>query len=319
MSRSPLSRTLSPTLSKSTSRRSVLALTGGAAATLAGASLAPPAFAFDLLKGSGLQGLTQSAGTIAQGFMLSEGDEIQMGKTYYPEYLTKSGGAYDNANAQAALKAFAEPLIATSARKDLPWEITLVKNDAVNAWALPGGKLAINSGLVHYSTDPNQLASVIAHEIGHAELSHGLQQMKTQAFMSGLSQAGQLAIAATLGAAAPLTNQVFGALQGPLFNLINAGYSREREFQADNHILDVFTKTGNDPAKADDFFRTLLKLYPPSDSSTTSLFSTHPGTQDRINKIEARASSMKAGGASSDKNFAALKDILPTPSNFDAG
>ncbi|MGB0681544.1 MAG: M48 family metalloprotease [Magnetovibrionaceae bacterium] len=281
--------------------------------SVAAFSAASPALAFDFLKGSGAQQLLQGAGAIAQGFMLGEENEIQMGNQYYPKYIAQSGGAFDNRNAQEALRAFSAPLIATSQRPQLPWEITLVNDNAVNAWALPGGKMAINAGLVSHAKDPNELASVIAHEIGHAELSHGIQQMRTQAFMSGVSKAGQVAIAAFAGSAAPLTNQIFGALEGPLFQLVNAGYSREREFEADSHILEVFKVTGNEPAKADDFFRTLMSLYPQNASATTSLFSTHPGTQDRINAIEAKAAKMSAGSVSSDKNFAALKEILPTP------
>lgn len=258
------------------------------------------------------QSLAKDAAPLAQSFMLGEGQEKQIGAQYYPDYIKQSGGAYPDADAQKALKEFARPYLATSER-DFDWEITLVQNDTVNAWALPGGKIAVHSGLVGYAQHPDELGSVISHEIGHAELSHGAQQIRTQTFMSTVSGAGQQALAAWGGAAGALSAKALGALEGPVFKMVNAGYSRKREFEADAHILQVFDKTGSDPARADDFFRTLNKLYPPKTEATTSLFSTHPGTEERIRRIEAQAKTRKRPATSkTPPGWAALKQRLPS-------
>lgn len=275
---------------------------------LAGSLITAPALAqFNL------GNLIQGGANIVGALTASEGDEVKLGETYYQPYLQKSGGIHPDRNAQEALKRFAQPLIAAADRRQLPWEITLVANKQVNAWALPGGKLAINSALVQYSQSPDELASVIAHEIGHADRGHGLAQMKNQNLMSGLGAIGKEALATFGGTAGALTAQILGAMEGPLYGLILTGYSRTNEFEADAHILQIFERTGYDPTKADDFFRTLLKLHPEG-SETTSLFSTHPGTTERIAKIEEAAAKMsRPARAASAPGWAELKALFPSP------
>jgi predicted Zn-dependent protease len=275
---------------------------------LAGSLVAAPALAqFNL--GNIIQGGANIVGAYTAG----EGDEIKMGETYYQPYLQKSGGTVADRNAQDALRRFAQPLIAAAQRRSLAWEITLVDNRQVNAWALPGGKMAINSALVSHCQTPDELASVIAHEIGHADLGHGLSQIRSQALLSGLGGLGKEALASFGGVGGAVTAQVLTAVEGPLYGLILTGYSRTNEFEADAHILQIFEKTGYDPAKADDFFRTLLKLHPEG-SATTSLFSTHPGTTERIARIEEAAARLgRPSRTAAAPGWAELKALYPTP------
>ncbi len=255
----------------------------------------------------------QHAQPIVEAMMFKEDDEIKMGENYYPQYIKKGGGAHTDDKLQSALKNFASPFIKTSKRQRLNWDIVLLNNKEVNAWALPGGKLAVNSGLLSYTRDPAELGSVIAHEIGHAELSHGISQIKTKAFTSSLSGAGKQALADFGGSGGALTSQLLSSLEGPLFDLINKGYSRQNEFEADAHIISVFKKTGMDAKKADDFFVTLNKLYPSDSKATTSLFSTHPGTQDRINKLEELAAKQKSAAKNIKlKGWNEIKEAFPS-------
>ncbi|MBX9635613.1 MAG: M48 family metallopeptidase, partial [Magnetospirillum sp.] len=260
-----------------------------------------------------LGSLVNSATQVIGAYTAGEGDEIKMGESFYPDTLKKSGGAYADRNAQEALRKFAQPLMAAAERTALPWEITLVDNKQVNAWALPGGKMAVNSELVRQCQHPDELASVIAHEIGHADHGHSLSQIKNQALLSSVGGLGKEALSGWLGGGV-LGGEVLTALEGPLYNMVLTGYSRTHEFEADAHILKIFQKTGNDPARADDFFRTLLRLYPDSASETTSLFSTHPGTQERIARIEAAAAQQgKSARAVTAPGWAELKQMFPTP------
>lgn len=260
-----------------------------------------------------LGSLINSATQVVGAYTAGEGDEIKMGESFYPETLKKSGGAYNDRNTQEALRKFAQPLMAAAERTSLPWEITLVDNKQVNAWALPGGKMAINSELVRHCRHPDELASVIAHEIGHADYGHSLSQIKNQALISSVGGLGKEALSGWLGGGA-LGGDVLSALEGPIYGMILTGYSRTHEFEADAHILQIFQKTGNDPARADDFFRTLMRLYPDSASETTSLFSTHPGTQERIARIEAAAARQDSPArTASVPGWAELKQIFPSP------
>lgn len=283
-------------------RRSLLA---GIAA--AGATAALPAFAqFNL------NDLVQGAASMVGAFSAGEADEIKLGETYYRDYVRKSGGAHADRNAQEALRKFAEPLLAAAERRSLPWEITLIDNAQVNAWALPGGKLAINSALVRHAASPDELASVIAHEIGHADRGHGLSQIRNQTLLTTVGGLGKEVLSGWLGGGT-LGGQVLSALEAPLYSMILSGYSRTNEFEADSHILATFEKTGHDPAKADDFFRTLIRLHPQG-SDTTSLFSTHPGTRERIDRIEQAAARLgRPSRTARDSGWQELKAKFPVP------
>lgn len=260
-----------------------------------------------------LGNLIQGAANVASSLAGGEADEIKMGETYYQDYLAKSGGTFPDRNAQEALRRFAQPLLAAADRRALPWEITLVNNKQVNAWALPGGKLAINSELVRQCAQPDELAAVIAHEVGHADKGHSLSQIQNQNLITGLGGIGKEALASLTGSGA-LGREVLTALEGPLYSMILNGYSRTHEFEADAHILEIFQRTGHDPDKADDFFRTLMRIYPQSSAETTSLFSTHPGTQERISRIEAAAAKLdRPARNAGNPGWAQLKEILPTP------
>lgn len=259
-----------------------------------------------------LGNLINSASQVVDAFTASEGDEIKMGESFYPDYLNKSGGAYADRNVQDALRKFAQPLLAAADRKSLPWDVTLVNNNQVNAWALPGGKIAVHSELVRQCAHPDELASVIAHEIGHADHGHSLAQIQNQALLGSVGGLGKEALSGWLGGGV-LGGEVLTALEGPLYTMVLTGYSRTHEFEADAHILRIFQQTGNDPARADDFFRTLLRLNPEAGSATTSLFSTHPGTRERIARIEDAAREQRPSRAASVAGWAELKQAFPTP------
>lgn len=282
-------------------------------ALLAGLSATAFAAALPARAQLNLNSLIQGATNVIGAYTAGEGDEIQIGQAYYPQLVQKSGGAHPNRNAQDALRRFAQPLLAAAERKTLPWEITLIDSKEVNAWAMPGGKLAVNSALVRHCANPDELAAVIAHEVGHADKGHGLKQIRNQALLSTVGGLGKEALAGWLGGGA-LAGAALQALEGPLYGLVLSGYSRANEFEADAHVLSIFEKTGHDPDKADDFFRTLMRIYPSSASETTSLFSTHPGTQERIAKIEQEAARRRRPGrAAANPGWAELKAAFPTP------
>ena len=121
----------------------------------------------------------------------------------------------------------------------------IVDNNEINAWALPGGKVGINKGLLRYVDNEHELAAVVAHEVGHVELSHALSEMKKSSFADGFTGVAQKAMIMELENGA-MAAAGLGALAGPLMRLISAGYSRDNEFEADAHIANVFDVTGHD-------------------------------------------------------------------------
>ena len=108
--------------------------------------------------------ITQTATTatsLAETQSLGEKDEIQIGNTLYGRIVDSQGGYYRNAAVQAEMERFAAPLIATAQRQHLPWEIVVLDNNEVNAWALPGGKLGVDKGLLRYCASETDLVTVI--------------------------------------------------------------------------------------------------------------------------------------------------------------
>ncbi|HYE49427.1 MAG TPA: M48 family metallopeptidase [Azospirillaceae bacterium] len=305
------------------------ALLASAAAAAAGLAAGPAAAQLDQILGqaAGQMGFGQTLNTVndlMKGMDLGEAEELVMAESYYERFIGQSGGRYNSRKAQEALKRFAQPILQTSQRRGLPWDIVLVDNDTVNAWALPGGKLAVHKGLIRYTATPEELAAVISHELAHAEFSHGLKQMKNKAFTQNLSTYGKQRLVEQVSTgrggalAGTLTGEMLGVLEGPIFEMVTSGYSQDLEFEADAHIVSVFKLGGYDVSKAPDFFRTMMQLVPEKTQATSSLYSTHPGTKKRVERIEKQVKKEKAGFVvpGAPVGWAELKQSFPTRKNF---
>ena len=304
-------------------------LTGAAAAGALGATSA-------LAQIPNLSGFTNNAnlnkaldlagqvGNVVAGMKISEVDEIAMGTGYYDRFIDQSGGYYNDRAAQAALRRFAEPLIGTSKRAALQWDVSLLDNETVNAWALPGGKLGVHKGLIRYTATPEELAAVLSHEIGHAELRHGVAQIKNKSFVQGMGGIAKQQIVERVGrsgagaAGAFLTREVLSAFEGPIYDMITSGYSQNLEYAADGHIVGLFDTVGFDTSRATVFYNTMLRLVPPGTKATTSLYATHPGTKDRITRLQKliAADKAKSSPAASHPGWAELKQAFPTRTRF---
>lgn len=296
-------------------RRGVLAALGAAVATPAAAQ-----FGFSLggNKGGGLSlDLGNIFDTLDNLFgEMDEDDEVGMASALYPPSIDRSGGAYGNARAQEAIGQFALPIFALSNRDAFDWEIKITNDNTLNAWALPGGKLAINKGLLRHIDDPSELAAVIAHEMAHAEFSHGLKMMRKKEFADGLNDATRAAIAAQYGGGlkgALLSEQAMKKLEEPIYRLVTSGYSREYEAAADAYILTAFRQTGHDPAKAANPFKLLLHETPKNEWAKSSLLSSHPETTARIAAIEAKAADVPPPAAPPPaEGYTEIKQSFPT-------
>ena len=261
---------------------------------------------------------------VMAGMNLTEADEIALGEGYYERFIDQSGGRYNSRADQEALHRFAQPVMGTTRRAGLPWQIELIDNDTVNAWALPGGKIGVHKGLLRYVASPEELAAVISHEAGHAELSHGVAQIKNKRFTQGMSNIAKQQIVDKVGRGrtgaigALVTNEFLTAFEGPIFDMITSGYSQDLEFAADNHIVGVFHNIGYDTGQATAFYATMLRLMPPGAKATTSLYATHPGTKERIKRLETAIKKDKSpiGTNAGHPGWAELKTSFPTRTRF---
>jgi predicted Zn-dependent protease len=299
-------------------RRRVLA---GLAGTAAGMAVTSGARAqFDLnIGGVDVGGIFSAAKSLFEGITLDEEDEIRIGVGLYPRMIAGFGGAYRNSKVQSAMRRFAEPLIKTTARPNLPWEIVVLDDNTVNAWALPGGKLGVNKGLMRYVASDDELAAVIAHEIGHVEKSHALAEMRSEKFTSFVTEAGVAAIntQAESGADTFMNDMVLNALSSAIIKLVTSCYSQDAELEADAHLLKVFDLAGHDPKKASGFYLTLLELIPPDAEGSTSLFASHPETRERVEKLDELAAELPSPRLkAAPRGYGDLKQVFPTRKYF---
>ena len=287
------------------SRRTLVTGAAGLAVSAA-ASPAAAQFRLDL-------GALGDIGRMLKGISIDEDDEIALGNDLFGTLIQTMGGVYRNSSAQSSVSKIAVKLFETSMRKAFSWEIVIVDSNEVNAWALPGGKVAVNKGLLRYVDTEDELAAVIAHEMGHAELSHAAKEMKKKAFYSGLSAAAQAAaVAATDKEARIGAGAGAKGIALPMMRLVASGYARDLELEADQHIVNVFKKTGYNLLRGASFYETLLDLIPEKSRGTTSLFSGHPEMQKRLAMLREEAANAPQNEEQMSFEFFALKETFPT-------
>lgn len=169
-------------------------------------------------------------------------------------------------------------LVATCNRKnELEYSLTVVEDNTINAFALPGGYIFAHTGLLNYVQSEGELAGVLAHEIAHVDLSHG---MKTLGRQLGFSLLWQL----VMGNHSPEQIAKIGAIA---INLTQLGYGREAEFEADRHGVIFMSKAGYSKKEFLNFWRRLQEESGEGkDPAFLQIFSTHPPTSERIKRIE---------------------------------
>lgn len=172
-------------------------------------------------------------------------------------------------------------------QRQIAWEAAVFVDDSPNAFALPGGKVGVNTGLFTVARDQHQLAAVVAHEIGHVIASHHDERITRQ--MS--AQTGVGLVGAVVGSrygegASQTASQLSGAAAQGLFLLPN---SRVQETEADVVGQDLMAQAGFDPRKAVDLWQNMIAA---GGSRPPQWLSTHPNPESRISELQARATGL---------------------------
>ena len=177
-----------------------------------------------------------------------------------------------------------------TSRGDLAWHFAVVNTDVVNAFALPGGYVYVNRGLLERARTMSELAGVLGHEVEHVVRRHSVEQMlKAQRAQTGVSLVCTLTNVCE-GAAAQIGIQVAGSL---LF----ARFGREDEREADAGAFQNVVRAGIDPRGMRTFFRTLAAEERASGGGADVVgawFADHPGTVDRVAEIERMLAALSA-------------------------
>jgi len=177
------------------------------------------------------------------------------------------------------------------------YHFQIMDSDEINAFAAPGGLILVSRGLLRCCPDEEAVAGVLAHEIGHVELKHGLKSIDksrmTGALTTVLSEAGK-----NLGGKelAEATKAFEGSITDITSTMINSGYSRSFEFQADAAAVHILKNAGYDPNGLVVMLSEMEKRLKPGG---TDFAKTHPDPRVRIDKVKAEIGTIPAVAPSS--------------------
>ncbi len=242
-------------------------------------------------------------------FQVTDAQEVELGKKSFPSALQQMGGAYPEARLESYVQAVGAKLAQYSSRPALPWSFKVVNDSSPNAFAVPGGYIAISRGLLVNLENEAQLAAVLGHEVAHVDARHSVQGMQRGALLDAT-----LAIVSGVtgeSAYGPLTRQASEFAAG----MLDRSYSREQERESDRIGIDYMVRAGYNPQGAvqlQEFF--YRKLEGGSDPSwVTGLFRTHPFSKERLEANRAYIASRYAGVAADPGarlNGSALKGAI---------
>ena len=203
----------------------------------------------------------------------------QMGITAYQQMKSEQPLNQDGVTNNYVL-CVANALLAAMDNNAGNWEVNVFMDDSANAFALPGGKIGVNSGLLKVARSQDQLAAVIGHEIGHVMAQHSNERMSIQY----ATQTGMQMLQALSGEASAEKQQLFALLGLGSQVGIALPFSRKHEAEADLIGLQLMAKAGFDPRQSVTLWQNMAAA---NGSGGLEFLSTHPANDTRINGLQA--------------------------------
>jgi len=250
--------------------------------------------------------------------LTSTAQDIETGKQNYAPMQQSQGGIYDIDPALTAYVSRIGQAVAAQSTVDLPYEFVIINSSVPNAWALPGGKIAINRGLLTALQSESELAAVLGHEVVHAAARHSAQQQSR----AMLAQVG------VLGTAIASSNSDYGdMIVGGTSLLAQAGlarYGRSAELESDYYGMEYMAAAGYNPQGAVRLQETFVRLSEGRNQDWISgLFASHPPSQERVKANIATAATLPQSGIVGEESYkAAIRKTLelePAYETYDKG
>jgi len=202
----------------------------------------------------------------------------EMAKAQHPRILATYGGEYADPKLERMVAKVVGNLTLVSSNPAQTYRITILNSPNVNAFALPGGFMYVNTGLLLATQNEAELAGVMAHEIAHVAARHATRQMTRQKMVDFAS----LPLIFVGGGVGMILQTAVGAAKPLGFNK----FSRSFESEADYLGAQYLYKAGYDPAALISFFERINTMQRRKSGVVAKAFSTHPETRDRINKLQ---------------------------------
>ena len=243
---------------------------------------------------------------------VSPDQEKQMGEQTAHEVAARLP-IVDDPYIDSYINELGDTIAGRTSRSDLQWHFYIVNSHQVNAFALPGGYIYVNRGLIESADRADELAGVLGHEIGHVILRHSVKQMQ---------QEQKLGVAATL--ACTLTNICKSGLGEAAINIGGSAmisrYSRKDELEADSEAVENVLRVNFDPEGIPALFEVLMEQRKTEPTIVDGWFSTHPLEESRIQQarrlIAAKGADNVAGLVQNIPSYAAFRKAvssLPEP------
>ena len=224
--------------------------------------------------------------------LISIEEEWQLGQKLSGEIAQQVHFNNDPA-VNAYVRSLGQKIVASSPApfNQLPWDFHVVEDPAINAFAIPGGHVYVNTGLIASAENASELAGVMAHEISHVVARHTTEQISRQ---YGLSVLAGLVLGQDPGVVSQIAAQIVagGAL---------ARFSRDAEREADELGIQAMHRAGYDPRGMAAMFRLLLQHQQSQPGRVEQFFATHPTTEERIRDAENRAAQLSTAGTITDE------------------
>ena len=171
-------------------------------------------------------------------------------------------------------------IVVNSARPEIfnGYHLAILDTDEINAFATSGGHIFVTRGLIACADSEDALAGVIAHEIGHIQLQHSIKSIKNSRINQAIVQTGANALEATMNLG-ELTSVFTESVGEIVTTMVNNGYSRTQEFEADDTAIALMAASGYDPQGLILMLQAIERLH---DNSGKGFSKTHPSPTDRI-------------------------------------
>jgi len=247
----------------------------------------------DLLSGSGkvstgdMNAVVQTGTALRKTFSdITEEEEYYIGRSVAALILSQYS-VYENKSVTDYVNMVGTAVSFYSARPETygGYHFLILDTEEVNALSAPGGLIFITKGLLKSCTDEEMLAAVLAHEIAHVTAKHGLRSIKNSRLIEAFGIIGQQAVEKYGSEQLQKLTSIFEQALGDVVEtLIERGYDRKYEYEADIMAIETSLNTGYNPLGLRDFLQTMTVASP--EAADKGWFKTHPSAEDRIVRVE---------------------------------